>query len=86
MKKKIPHCRNRSKNSIKRGHIHDRSLSWLGTGSLIKGGCVKLYLWAQTSQRNYSSKMSTLTYDLVSSVVAKYAEFLFYPAIVIQGR
>jgi len=54
MKKKIPHCRNRSKNSIKRGHIHDRSLSWLGTGSLIKSGCVKLYLWALTSQRNYT--------------------------------
>ena len=46
MKKKIPYCRNSSKNSINRGHIHDLSLSWLGTGSLIKSGCVKLYLWA----------------------------------------
>ena len=43
MKKKISHCRNSSKNSINRDHIHDRSLSWLGTGSLIKSVCVKLY-------------------------------------------
>jgi hypothetical protein len=28
--------------------IHDRSLSWLGTGNLIKSDGVKLVLWAQT--------------------------------------
>ena len=27
---------------------HDRSLSWLDTGTSIKGGRVKLVLWAQT--------------------------------------
>ena len=30
-------------------HIHDRSLSWLGTGTSIKSGGVKLVLWAQNS-------------------------------------
>jgi len=29
--------------------IHDRSLSWLGTGTSIKSGGVKLVLWTQTS-------------------------------------
>ena len=28
--------------------IHDRPLSWLGTGASIKGGVAKLALWAQT--------------------------------------
>ena len=28
--------------------IHDLSLSWLGTGTLIKSGRVKLGLWTQT--------------------------------------
>ena len=29
--------------------IHDRSLSWLGTGTSINSGGIKLALWAQTS-------------------------------------
>ena len=28
-------------------HVHDRSLSWLGTNNSIKSGNVKLVLWAQ---------------------------------------
>jgi hypothetical protein len=28
--------------------IHDRPLSWFGTGTSIKSGEVKLVLWAQT--------------------------------------
>ena len=28
--------------------IHDRSLSWLGTGTSIKSGDVELVLWTQT--------------------------------------
>jgi hypothetical protein len=30
-------------------HIHDCSLSWLGIGTSIKSGEVKLILWSQTS-------------------------------------
>ena len=52
-KTKIPHCRNSSKiqshNRITRGKIdtlHDRSLSWPGTGTSIKSGEVKRVLWA----------------------------------------
>jgi hypothetical protein len=30
-------------------HIHDRSLSWLDTGTSTKSGRVKLVVWAQTS-------------------------------------
>ena len=29
--------------------IHDRSLSWLGTGTAIKSGGLKIVVWAQTS-------------------------------------
>ena len=29
--------------------IYDRSLSWLGTGTSIKSGGIKLVLWTQTS-------------------------------------
>jgi len=55
MKTKIPHCRNIKKNNRKqtkiaeRGKIdtpntpiHDRSLSWLGTGTSTKRGGVNL--------------------------------------------
>jgi len=28
--------------------IHDRSLAWLGTGTSIKRGRVKLVVWVQT--------------------------------------
>jgi len=49
----IPHCRNSSKIRSKdhrnwgkintsNTHIHDRSLSWLSTGTSIKSGWVKL--------------------------------------------
>ena len=30
-------------------HMHDRSLSWLGTGTSIKSDSVKLALWVQNS-------------------------------------
>ena len=30
-------------------HVHDQSLSWLGTATSIKRGGVELVLWAQTS-------------------------------------
>ena len=52
MKNKIPHCLNNSKIKIvERGkidtpntHIHDRSLSWFGTGTSIESGRAKLVL------------------------------------------
>ena len=31
--------------------IHDRSLSWLGTGTSVKSGGVKLVLWYKTQKR-----------------------------------
>jgi hypothetical protein len=30
-------------------HINDRPLSWLGTGTTIKSGGIKLVLWTQTN-------------------------------------
>ena len=38
----------RGKNYNINTEIHDRSLSWLGTGISIKSGGVKLVLWTQT--------------------------------------
>ena len=35
--------------SIPLTHIHDRSLSWLGTGTSIKSGGVKIQLCDQAS-------------------------------------
>jgi len=32
-------------------HIHDRSLSCLGTGTFIKSGADKLVLWTQTKKK-----------------------------------
>jgi hypothetical protein len=29
-------------------YIHDRSITWLGTGTSITSGSVKLVVWAQT--------------------------------------
>jgi len=39
----------RSKIDTSNTQIHDDSLFWLGTGTLIKSGRVKLVIWAQTS-------------------------------------
>ena len=54
--------------------IHDRSLFWLGTGTSIESGGVKLVLWAQSTPLSemmwsckcflHVSKMSTFTYNL----------------------
>jgi hypothetical protein len=41
----------RGKSDIPNTQIHDRSLSWIGTGISIKSGGVKLVLWAQSSPR-----------------------------------
>ena len=43
---KVPHCRNNSKIEKKhrKRQIHDRSLSWLGTGTLVRSGGVQLAL------------------------------------------
>ena len=38
----------RGKNYTPNTQIHDRPLSWLGTGTSIKSDVVKLTLWAQT--------------------------------------
>ena len=59
----------------------DRSLSWLGTGTSIKSGRVKLVLWPQTSSLGEMilpcmSKMPTPTYYQTNSVIIKYAIFL----------
>ena len=42
-------------------HINDRPLSWLGTGTTIKSGGIKLVLWTQTNNtylllHHYSKK------------------------------
>jgi hypothetical protein len=48
MKQRIPHCRNSSKiqseNRRKKltHNLHDRSISWLDTGTSIKSGRIKL--------------------------------------------
>jgi hypothetical protein len=39
----------RSKINTLSTQIHDDSLFWLGTGTLIKSGRVKLVIWAQIS-------------------------------------
>ena len=67
--------------SILLTHIHDRSLSWIGTGTSIKSGGVKLVLWTQTSilsdiKRSckcfpHASKLSNPTYKWVTSVVVE---------------
>jgi hypothetical protein len=64
--------------------IHDRPLSWFGTGSSIKSGEVKLVLWAQTflftevMQKCVpdASKMSTITYNQANSGFIKNAIIL----------
>jgi len=38
--------------------IHDRSLSWLGTDTLIKSCWVKLVLWVQTSPHSQMMRYS----------------------------
>jgi len=44
-------------------YIYDRLLSWLGTGTSIKSGWVKLALWAQAS--SLSEMMQVIdTYQL----------------------
>ena len=54
-KQNIPHSRNnikiveRGKTDTSNTKIHDRLFSWLGTGTSIKNGRVKLVLWTQTS-------------------------------------
>jgi len=39
-------------NNTPNTQINDRSLSWLGTCTSIKSGCVKLVLWAKISLIN----------------------------------
>ena len=39
----------RGKIDTSNTHIHDRSLSWLDTGILIRRGGIKLVLWGKTS-------------------------------------
>ena len=39
----------RGKIDIPNTQIHDRSLPWLGAGTSIKRGRVKLVLWGQTN-------------------------------------
>lgn len=45
LKYNLMNYRNRAHNT----HTNDSSLSWLGTGTSIKSGWVKLVLWAQIS-------------------------------------
>ena len=40
--------------------IHNRSLSWLGTGTSIKSGGAKIVLWAQTSPPRERMKLPGL--------------------------
>ena len=71
-------------NIVERGKIDtpntqicDSSLSWLGTGTSVKSGWVKLVFWAQISSLSemmqsckcfpHVSKLSTLTYNGANS-------------------
>jgi hypothetical protein len=36
-----------AKIDIRNTHIHDRSLSWLGTDTSMKNGGIKVVLWTQ---------------------------------------
>jgi hypothetical protein len=49
----------RSKVDTPKRQIHDRSLSWLVTGTSIKSGGVKLVLWVYTETSNFNSKYIT---------------------------
>jgi hypothetical protein len=63
--------------------ICDSSLSWLGTGTSVKSGRVKLVFWAQIFSLSemmqsckcfpYVSKLSTLTYNWANSNIIKNA-------------
>ena len=61
-------------------HIHDWSLSWLGTGTSVKSGGVKLLLWAHTSLLlKWCGYINVLniwvkcqTYKWLSSVIVKH--------------
>jgi hypothetical protein len=76
----------RSKIDIPNTHVHDCSLSWLGTGTSIKRGGVKLVLWIQIFPLSemmrsckgfpHVSKMPTLTYNQTNSVIIKIALIL----------
>ena len=90
MKKKIAHCRNNSKIKYQNGYlntqIHDHARYWLATDTLIKCGGVKLVLWAQAAPLSgmiwpckcflYMTKLSTLTYNWVISIIIKNAIIL----------
>jgi len=41
------------KIDIPNTHIHDCSITWLSTGTLIKGGGAKLVLWARSIANLY---------------------------------
>jgi len=76
----------RSKLDTPNTQIHDHSLSWLGTGTSIKRGRVKLVLCAQTfplsemmrSCKCFShvSKIPTLAYNWANTVIIKNAIIL----------
>jgi hypothetical protein len=46
--------RNNDKIDISNTHIHDRIFSCAGADTSVKRGVVKLVLWPQSSQWNYS--------------------------------
>ena len=53
-KTKIPNCQSSPKvieggKSYNLSTIHDRAVSWLGTGTSMKSGGVKLDLWAHSN-------------------------------------
>jgi hypothetical protein len=49
LSKQFKNRRNRGKIDTSNIHIHDRLLSWLGTGTSMKCGGIKLVFWTQTS-------------------------------------
>jgi len=67
--------------------IHDRPCYWIGTGTSIKCGGVKLVLWGKTSPLSemmwsykcflHMSKRQDLTYNRENSVIIKNAIILF---------
>ena len=54
----MTYCREQFQNPVERGtfdtpttHIHDLSLSWIGTRTLIKSGAIQVVLWTKTFDR-----------------------------------
>ena len=67
--------------------IHNRSLSWLGTGTSIKSGGAKIVLWAQTSPPRERMKLPGLVVpdEDIFKVLANQTQELLAVSIFLQN-